>query len=49
MECGLLLNVVVSQGATILKLLACKDEALLVRWDACIQDKKIGCVLARSS
>merc|ERR1712072_93403 len=32
-EGGLLLNVVVLEGAAILKLLACEDEALLVRWD----------------
>merc|ERR1719148_519012 len=31
MECGLLLNVVVTQCATILKLLTSKDETLLVR------------------
>ena len=30
MECGLLLNVVVAEGATVLQLLACKDQALLV-------------------
>ena len=36
MECGLLLDVVVSQGAAILKLLASKDQALLVRGNACI-------------
>ena len=30
MQCGLLLNVVVGQGATILKLLAGEDQALLV-------------------
>uniref|UniRef100_A0A453N4S3 Uncharacterized protein n=1 Tax=Aegilops tauschii subsp. strangulata TaxID=200361 RepID=A0A453N4S3_AEGTS len=33
-EGGLLLNVVVSQGAAILQLLAGKDEALLVRRDS---------------
>uniref|UniRef100_A0A453JW85 Uncharacterized protein n=1 Tax=Aegilops tauschii subsp. strangulata TaxID=200361 RepID=A0A453JW85_AEGTS len=33
-EGGLLLDVVVSEGATVLKLLASKDEALLVRRDA---------------
>ena len=32
-ECGLLLDVVVRKGAAILQLLACKDQALLVRWD----------------
>lgn len=31
---GLLLNVVVAEGATILELLAGKDQALLVRRDA---------------
>ena len=36
MEGGLLLDVVVCQGAAILKLLASKDQALLVRWDACM-------------
>ena len=34
MESRLLLDVVVCQGATILKLLASKDEALLVGWNA---------------
>jgi hypothetical protein len=34
-ECGLLLNVVVCQGAAILQLLAGKDQALLVWGDAC--------------
>ena len=34
MECRLLLDVVVAQGAAILKLLASKDESLLVWWDA---------------
>ena len=32
-EGGLLLDVVVRKGAAILQLLACKDQALLVRWD----------------
>jgi hypothetical protein len=32
---GLLLDVVVGQGAAILQLLASKDQALLVRGDAC--------------
>ena len=32
---GLLLDVVVGQGAAVLQLLAGKDEALLVRGDAC--------------
>ena len=31
---GLLLNVVVRQRSAILELLSCKDESLLVRWDA---------------
>jgi len=34
-ECRLLLDVVVSQGAAILQLLAGKDQTLLVRGDAC--------------
>ena len=34
MECGLLLDVVVRQCAAVLKLLASKDEALLIGWDA---------------
>ena len=34
-EGGLLLDVVVSQGAPILQLLAGKDQSLLVRWDTC--------------
>jgi hypothetical protein len=34
-ECGLLLDVVVGQGAAVLQLLAGKDQALLVRGDAC--------------
>ena len=34
MECRLLLDVVVAQGAAILKLLASEDESLLVWWDA---------------
>ena len=34
MERGLLLNVVVAEGATILELLAGEDQALLVWWDA---------------
>merc|ERR1711934_1000191 len=32
-EGGLLLDVVVLEGAAILELLACEDEALLIRWD----------------
>ena len=38
MESGLLLDVVVREGAAVLKLLASKDQTLLVRWDA-IGDK----------
>ena len=34
MECRLLLNVVIGQGAAILELLAGKDQALLVRRNA---------------
>ena len=34
MERRLLLDVVVGQGAAVLELLASKDQALLVRWDA---------------
>jgi hypothetical protein len=33
-ECRLLLNVVVGEGSAVLKLLASKDETLLVRRDA---------------
>ena len=33
MECRLLLNIVVGQGATIFQLLAGKDQTLLIRWD----------------
>lgn len=36
-ESGLLLDVVVGQGAPILQLLASKDQTLLVRGDACKQ------------
>ena len=36
MEGGLLLDVVVCQGAAVLELLASKDQALLVRWDSCM-------------
>lgn len=32
-ECGFLLNVVIGEGASIFKLFACKDEALLIRRD----------------
>jgi hypothetical protein len=35
MKGGLLLDVVISQGAAILQLLACKDQALLVWGDTC--------------
>ena len=34
MESRLLLNVVVGKGAAVLKLLACEDQALLVRRNA---------------
>ncbi len=34
MQGRLLLNVVVGEGATVLQLLACKDQALLVRRNA---------------
>jgi hypothetical protein len=34
MESRLLLDVVVGQGAAVLKLLACKDQALLIRRNA---------------
>ena len=34
MQSGLLLDVIVAQSAPILQLLAGKDEALLVRWNA---------------
>ena len=37
-ESGLLLNVVVSQGAAILELLAGEDQTLLVRRDACTKE-----------
>ncbi len=37
MQGGLLLDVIVRQGAAILQLLAGKDQALLVRGDACEQ------------
>jgi len=33
-QSGLLLNVVVRQGTTVLQLLTSKDETLLVRWNA---------------
>jgi hypothetical protein len=33
-QCALLLDVVIRQSAAILKLLASKDQTLLVRWDA---------------
>ena len=31
---ALLLDVVVAEGSPVFQLLACKDETLLVRWDA---------------
>ena len=34
MQCALLLNVVVGEGAAIFELLAGEDQALLVWWDA---------------
>ena len=34
MKSGLLLNVVVREGASVFKLLAGEDESLLVGWDA---------------
>jgi len=34
MESGLLLDVVVRKGATVLELLACEDQALLIRWNS---------------
>jgi hypothetical protein len=37
---GLLLDVVVGQGAAILQLLAGKDQALLVRGDACKKQRQ---------
>ena len=33
-DCRLLVNVVVCQGASVLELLAAKDEPLLIGWDA---------------
>merc|ERR1712093_636218 len=33
MECRLLLDVVIAQGATILQLLTSENESLLVGWD----------------
>jgi len=33
-EGGLLLNVVIGEGAAVLELLASKDKALLVGWDS---------------
>ena len=32
-ECRFLLNIVIGKGASILKLLSCKDETLLIGWD----------------
>jgi hypothetical protein len=37
---GLLLDVVVSQGAAILQLLASEDQTLLVRGDACSSEQE---------
>ena len=34
MQCRLLLNIVVRKGPVILELLPCKNQSLLVRWDA---------------
>ena len=34
MKCGLLLDVVVGQGAVVLELLASPDEAQVLAWDA---------------
>merc|ERR1712170_210926 len=34
MESGLLLDVVVGEGSSILKLLSSEDESLLIRWDS---------------
>ena len=42
MQGGLLLDVVVSQSAAILKLLASKDQALLVGGDAWAEGKRMG-------
>ncbi len=39
-EGGLLLDVIVAQGAPVLQLLACKDEALLIGGDACKKNMK---------
>ena len=36
-QCGFLLDVVVGQSAAILKLLASKNEALLIRRDTCME------------
>jgi hypothetical protein len=42
MESGLFLNIVVAQSATIFKLLASKDESLLVGGDAAVGMRKCG-------
>jgi len=34
MKCGFLLDVVVRESSSILKLFSCKDESLLIRWDS---------------
>ncbi|WVZ05795.1 hypothetical protein V8G54_019141 [Vigna mungo] len=34
MESGLFLDVIVGEGATVLELLSCEDETLLIWWDA---------------
>merc|ERR1711879_832482 len=34
MKCGLLLDVVVRQGTSVLQLLASEDQTLLIRWNA---------------
>jgi hypothetical protein len=44
-EGGLLLDVVVSQGAAILQLLASKDQTLLVWGDACTTNSESGTCL----
>lgn len=43
MQGGLLLDVVVAQGATVLELLACKDQTLLVGRDP---GRKLGTAVA---
>merc|ERR1712176_1307207 len=34
MKGGLLLDIVITQGTSIFKLLSCKDQSLLLRWDS---------------